>query len=80
MDLDPHRLRQWFGDWAGAAHFRGGLFNRVVDLDEAGATAKISGDGFLDFLARRLGIVFKQALGGHDKARGTEAALRTAAL
>src|SRR5205085_536358 len=56
----------------------GGLFDGVNDLHVACTSAEIAGDGFLDLVARRLGVGVEQGAGGNQHAGRADAALRAA--
>src|SRR5438270_3421331 len=57
----------------------GGGNYRFEDADEAGTTAKITGEAFANLRHRRVWIALEQMVGGHQHARGADAALRAPA-
>ena len=56
----------------------GRALDGVDDLLVARATAQVMGQRLLDLIAARLNVVVDQAMGLHDHARDTEAALHPA--
>src|ERR1041384_5248955 len=50
--------------------------HRFVDLDVAGATAQVARQRDLDLVARGLGVLDQQGLGGEQEGGGTIATLR----
>src|SRR5262245_36446041 len=58
------------------AALRGGRQNRVDDRLVAGAAADVAADSLDHVVAGRRRVVVEQRLGGHQHARGAEAALR----
>src|SRR5256884_1246058 len=63
-----------------AAHASRRQFDRLVDLDVAGAAAQVAGQRLLDLIARRSRVAREQCLRGEEKRRRAIAALRRAQL
>jgi hypothetical protein len=59
---------------------RGGCDHRLNDAREAGTATEIAGEAFADFPATGMRVKGKQLGGGHQHARGANAALGAAAL
>src|SRR5207248_3189105 len=72
------RLRHRLG--AFAAHASRRQFDRLVDLDVAGAAAQVAGQRLFDLIARRSRVAREQRLRGEEKRRSAIAALRRAKL
>src|SRR6266545_4075337 len=53
----------------------GHLENRAADAGVGTAAAEVPREAVMDLGQRRVGVLVEQGLGGHDEARGTEAAL-----
>src|SRR5260370_20514211 len=70
----PRRLRPL------APHSCRRQLHRLVDLDVAGAAAKVAGERLLDLVSRRLGIGGEQGLGREQKCGRAVATLRCADL
>src|SRR5215203_4295815 len=58
----------------------GSLENRLAHSSVSATAAEVTGQPLVDLVEVRMGVPVEQGLGGHDKAGGTEAALKGVVL
>src|SRR6267378_7385281 len=63
-----------------APHARRRQLHRLIDLDVAGAAAKVAGERVLDLVARGIGIGLEECFSGEQERGGAIAALRGAEI